>query len=543
MRFSPASSVRLVLPALLVPGISFAQGQADAAARHREAARALEVRPDIPWNPTAIIVKFSSEAGEPLKDHARRKVGLGSLRKFESVAGLELLDVRVGVDKALADIRPYVEYAEPDYVLRPASTPSDPMFNQQWALHNIGQSAGGDLGTADADIDAPAAWDVTTGDPSFTVAMIDTGMQWTHPDLAANVWWNSGEVANNGIDDDANGYVDDVRGWDFINDDNDPSDTNGHGTHTAGIVGAVGNNGIGIAGVAWSCKLMPLRFLGTGGGYTSDAVLALQYAVAKGARVSNNSWGGAAYSQSLRDAIDAAKTAGHLFCAAAGNSGVNIETSPYYPASYNLDNVISVAATDNDDARASFSNYGASSVDLGAPGASIASTYMGTTYTYSSGTSMAAPQVAGVAALVWSAHPSWTWAQVRAQILATVRPAPSMAGVTASGGILNAAAALGTEEPPAVPPTAPASLAVTSIRRGPTRVTWADLSTNETGFQIQREKYARKVWGSATVVATTGANVTSFDDAPGSGKFRYRVRSFNAGATSAWTGWVEVQVR
>src|SRR5262245_32871017 len=177
MKFSSATSLRLALPALLVPGISFAQAAPDAAARHREAALALSERPDIPWNPTAILVKFGPEAGEPLKAAARGAVGKGVLKKLDLVEGLELLDVQGSVDHALAAIRPYVEFAEPDYVVRTASTPNDPNFNTQWALHNVGQSAGGDLGIADADIDAPEAWDVTTGDPAFVVAMIDTGMQ------------------------------------------------------------------------------------------------------------------------------------------------------------------------------------------------------------------------------------------------------------------------------------------------------------------------------------------------------------------------------
>jgi len=535
------SASSFLLASLLVsPAI--AQGAPDAPSRHREAARALRERPDLAWNPTAILVQFAPDAGEGLKAHARAQVGRGVLKRFDLVPGLELVDVQTSVERALATIRPFALSAEPDRVVRSTSTPNDPYFAQQWGLHNVGQTVGGDPGSNDADIDAPQAWDVTTGDAGVVVADLDTGMQWTHPDLAANVWTNSGEIAGNGIDDDGNGYVDDVRGWDFYDDDADPDDTSGHGTHTAGTIGAVGDNGIGVAGVAWRCRLMPLRFLGPQGGYTSDAVLALQYAVQNGARISNNSWGGGGYSQILHDAIDASRSAGHLFCAAAGNNGANIDASPFYPASYALPNVISVAATDNDGARASFSNYGVGSVDLGAPGVQIASTYPGSAYVYMSGTSMATPHVAGVAALLLARNPGWTGEQVRDRILATVRPAASMTGVTASGGILDAAAALGVP-PPVLPPAAPATAGAVSLGGGSARVTWLDSSSNETGFEVQREARAGNRWTGTSIVGTVGANGTAFVDACGRGRFRYRVRAVNGAGASAWTGWAEVNVR
>ena len=286
--------------------------------------------------------------------------------------------------------------------------PNDTYFNLEWGLHNTGQTIQGQVGIADADIDCPEAWDLSTGNASFVIADIDTGMQWTHPDLDGNVWSNPGEIAGNGIDDDGNGYIDDTRGWDFYSVDNNPDDGDGHGTHTAGTIGAEGNNGIGVVGVNWQCKIMPLRFLGPFGGSTSDAILAVNYAAAKGVRVSNNSWGGGGFSQGLFDAINAAKAVGHVFVAAAGNNGSNNDSSPFYPASYNLDNLISVAATDNRDNRASFSNYGAVSVDLGAPGVNVASTYTASGYAYLSGTSMATPHVTGVVALVEALNPSWT---------------------------------------------------------------------------------------------------------------------------------------
>ena len=630
MRILPATSLGLVL---LLPTVA-AQDSLDPGRAHRAAAQALEARPNLPFNPTAILVRFSPSADESLRAHARGRVGRGLLKRFDLVPGLELVDVATSVDQALAAIRPFAVYAEPDYVVRAVSTPNDTYFGLQWALHNTGQSIGGDFGSNDADIDGVEAWNVSTGDPNYVVAIIDTGTQYTHPDLAANMWTNPGEIAGNGIDDDLNGYVDDVRGWDFFDHDNDPDDPSGHGTHTAGTVGAVGDNGIGVAGVNWRCKLMPLRFLGPSGGYTSDAVLAVQYAAQKGVRVSNNSWGGGGFSQSLYDAIDAAKSAGHLFCAAAGNYGANNDASPFYPASYALDNVISVAATDNDDARASFSNYGVASVDLGAPGVSIASTYPGGGYVYMSGTSMATPHVAGVAALVGAQNPGWTYLQVRNRLLSTVRPTASMTGVTASGGILNAAAALGSgpvNQPPqvaisqpsngasvlagasvtfsgsandpeqgnlgaalvwtsslqgtigtgtsfsrsdlavgvhlitasatdaglltgsaqitltvtsaGVPPAAPGSVTATDLNGGNARISWVDGSSNETGFEIQRETRVGNQWRNTATVGTTGANATTFVDHPGSGRFRYRVRSFNAVGSSPWTGWATAHIR
>ncbi|MCW5934975.1 MAG: S8 family serine peptidase, partial [Fimbriimonadia bacterium] len=227
-------------------------------------------------------------------------------------------------------------------------------------------------------------------------------------------------------------------------------------THTAGTVGAVGNNGIGVTGVNWRCKLAALRFLGPQGGTTSNAILAVQYCTNKGIKVSNNSWGGGSYSTSLYNAINASKSVNHVFVAAAGNNNRNIDSSPFYPASYNLDNIISVAAVDNNFARASFSNYGATSVDLGAPGVTIASTYINSNYAYMDGTSMACPHVAGVVALVYGQNTGWTYTQVRNRILSTVRPVSSMNNVTVTGGVVNAQAAVtATNTPPTVSITAP----------------------------------------------------------------------------------------
>ena len=342
---------------------------------------------------------------------------------------------------------PRVRYAEPNVQFRADVLPNDPSFPQLWGLENGGQVVNGVTGLADADVDAGAAWDVTTGSSSVTVGVIDTGVDYLHPDLAANIWVNPGEdcpgCRTDGIDNDGNGYVDDWHGWDFKNDDNDPFDDNGHGTHVAGTIGAGGDNGQGVAGVNWTVKIMPLKFLGAdGSGAASDAAEAVLYATSMGAVVTNNSWGGSDYSQALADAIANADAGGSLFVAAAGNSFANTDTTPNYPSGYSAPNIISVAATDQGDARAWFSNYGLRSVDLGAPGTNILSTKPGGSYQYLDGTSMATPFVTGAAALARAAFPSATAAGLKALLLRTVDANTSLTGKTTTGGRLNVGNAL-----------------------------------------------------------------------------------------------------
>ena len=272
-----------------------------------------------------------------------------------------------------------VLYAQPNYYVHLQTTgfPNDPNFSSQWGMNNTGQTGG----TTDADIDAPEAWAITAGDSSIVVAVLDTGVDYTHPDLAANIWTNPGEIAGDGIDNDGNGFIDDVHGWDFQNEDNDPMDDHGHGTHVAGTIAAVGNNGVGVAGVAWNVTIMPLKIMSSSG-TSFDAIQALNYAVAMGVKISNNSY----YMSGMYNAIEAAGAAGHLFVTAAGNSGVNTDITPHYPSIYDLENIISVAATDHNDNKLSSSNYGLTTVDLGAPGANIYSTKKGGGYGNMSGT-------------------------------------------------------------------------------------------------------------------------------------------------------------
>ena len=285
---------------------------------------------------------------------------------------------------------PNIAYVEPNYLYHPdrVTVPNDPRFGSLWGLNNTAQEVNGETGKRDADIDAPEAWKITTGSSDVVIAVIDTGVDYLHEDLKANIWVNPREIPGNGKDDDGNGYVDDIHGIDAIHNSGDPmdltADDGGHGTHVAGTIAAVGNNGKGIAGVSWHTKVMVCKFLGSGGGSTADAIKCLDYVIDQKKRgvnivATNNSWGGGKASTALKDAIKASNDAGIVFVAAAGNGGSDkigddTDDTPHYPSSYDLPGILSVAATDQDDTLASFSNYGSVSVDLAAPGTNILST-------------------------------------------------------------------------------------------------------------------------------------------------------------------------
>ncbi|MEX0325400.1 MAG: S8 family serine peptidase [Puniceicoccaceae bacterium] len=328
-----------------------------------------------------------------------------------------------------------------------ATTPDDERFNLLWGMHNTGQRIAVedrfdyDPGTPDVDIDAPEVWDSYTDSSNVVVAVIDTGVDHTHDDLAENMWVNPGEIAGNGIDDDGNGFIDDIHGWDFRDDDNDPMDDHNHGTHCAGIIGARGNNGIGVAGVSWTARIMAIRFLGAGGGNVSDAIDAIYYAADSEARVVSNSWGGNGYSQLLEEALAYSATQNKLMVMAAGNDGSNNDLIPVYPASYALDNIISVAAIDRWNKLAEFSNYGRFSVDIAAPGVTIFSTIVQTEeYGYAgySGTSMACPHVAGAATLFYSViGEEAPYSVVKDAILRSGDEVAAYRDVTTSGRRLN----------------------------------------------------------------------------------------------------------
>src|SRR5262245_1940375 len=380
------------------------------------------------YDSSSILVRFHPGADAVRGSDILSGTDIGKGSKL--VSGLHTVHLQKGVSVEAA-LRAYrasglVEYADANYRVHIATIPNDPEFPSLYGLHNVGQSGG----TSDADIDAPAAWDITTGSSSVVVAVIDTGVDYTHPDLANNIWTNPGEIADNGIDDDGDGIVDDIHGANFVGIDTptgDPMDDHYHGTHVAGTIGAEGNNGIGVVGVNWHVQIMALKFLdSSGSGTTEDAIQAVEYATMMrtqygvNVRVMSNSWGGGPYSQALLDAINAGGDAGILFVAAAGNSGLDADVDPMYPAAYDSPYVVSVAATDRNDVYASFSNYGETSVDLAAPGVEIQSTMPGNTYGTLSGTSMATPHVSGAAALVWSQFPDLTPLQVKARLLSGV---------------------------------------------------------------------------------------------------------------------------
>jgi len=410
-----------------------------------------------------IIVKFKTEK-ELSAQSIHKQMGaqvIKSVRLRSKRLDLVRLPKGMSVEEGIRLYKqnPDVEYAEPNYIVRKVSTPNDPYFDFQWGLHNIGQIINGVAGVPDADIDAPEAWDIPGGSSTVIVAVLDTGVDYDHPDLRDNIWINGRESPNNGIDDDENGYVDDIRGWNFVSDNNDPmdDDSDSHGTHVAGIIGAVGNNGVGISGVARNVKIMPVKFLDhTGTGDIMDAILAIKYAVNNGAKVINASYAypGGCYrvspSQAERDAIAEANERGVLFVAAAGNYGCNNDNTPTYPASYPLDNIISVGATDNRDRVPYWSNYGIGSVHVYAPGVGIYSTIRGGGYAFLDGTSMATPFVSGLVALVWSYYPELSHLEIKARILNSVEKLSSIEGKIATDGRINAHKALTNPRLPSI---------------------------------------------------------------------------------------------
>ena len=330
-------------------------------------------------------------------------------------------------------------------VIKKGRRPNDQMFAEQWSLTNEGQRGG----KAQADISAALAWEKTTGSEKIVVAVLDTGVDYTHRDLFNNIWTRPNGMAP--YTDEHLGSVNDRHGYDAADNDGDPMDDNGHGTHCAGIIGAEGDNSEGIAGVNWKVEIMPLKFLSRGGsGTTKDAIEAINYAMDRkkagvNIRIISASWGSTARSRALGDAIKRASEEGILFIAAAGNSRTNNDRIPHFPSSYDLPNVVAVAALNRRDELASFSNYGLKSVHIGAPGAEILSTWPGDHYEEHSGTSMATPVVSGVAALVLSANPKMTMAELRAHLLDSVDPLPALKGKVSTGGRINAARAVRAE--------------------------------------------------------------------------------------------------
>ncbi|MDA8083945.1 MAG: S8 family serine peptidase [Nitrospiraceae bacterium] len=505
-----------------------------------------------------LLVKFKANVAQKtlMKTHAG--AGATLLKSYDIVPNLQHVKLPAGmtvqqaVELYMAD--PNVEYAEPNYVRCAASTDAaDPYFTpQQWALHNTGTFANGTLG---ADIKAREAWDLTRGDRKVVVAVLDSGIDYNHPDLVSNIWTNSGEMGIadarvNGVDDDNNGYVDDWRGWNFVDNNNDPFDDLGHGTHVSGIIGAVGNNNIGVAGVMWNVRIMPLKVFNanstidfqcsSGTGFVSDEVAAIQYASKMGANVINASYRtGLPYCSAEYDAIREAGDKGVLFVAAAGNDTRNIDLDMTSPAIYDLHNVITVAATDQNDRLATFSNYGPLSVHIAAPGVNILSTiptnqpsnFGITGYDFMNGTSMAAPFVSGAAGLIYSYYNKdvnhFDYRQVRGLLLRyvdTVADSQNLElinGRVTSNGRLNVYKALSALLQPTELTAAPASATAITL-------SWKDNAKGEDFYVVER----RPNDGTSmfTVVSDqVPFNTTSFTDSgltPGA-SYEYRVKAMS----------------
>ena len=422
--------------------------------KRREPINNIESAPFEPRQANApeVMVKFKPGVSEEAIERITQGLHDQVEDEIEAVPGLDAIDDLDDVDAetVASEYRklPEVEYAEAvfeieadDFAPSPV-TPSDPQFSAQWALLNDGSRGG----TKGADISATYAWTVTTGSDKVVVAVLDSGVDYTHTDLANNIWIRPNNVP--AYEDRELGTIQDFHGFNAVDDSADPMDDNGHGTHCAGIIGAEGGNDIGIAGVNWKVQIMPLKFMNKSGyGTTKAAIEAINYVIDRkkagvNVRVISASWGSTQKSRALEDVIRKAGEAGILFVAASGNASTNNDRSPHYPSSYNLPNVISVAALDRNDQLATFSNYGVKSVAIAAPGVDILSTWLGDEYEEKSGTSMATPVISGVAALIVAHNPNISVEQLREKILASVDPLDSLKGKVATGGRINAAKAL-----------------------------------------------------------------------------------------------------
>ncbi|MFN8392502.1 MAG: S8 family peptidase [Bdellovibrionota bacterium] len=358
----------------------------------------------------------------------------------DSIKATTAQDIDVGTAVDLLDSE-LADYISPNFIRTADRTPNDPSYSSLWGLNQAN----------DIDINAPEAWDSFGDDQAkdIIVGVVDTGVDYTHPDLAANMWTNPSELNGQpGVDDDGNGVVDDIYGYNAISNSGNPMDDNNHGTHCSGTIGGVGNNGVGVTGVAWKVKIMALKFLSSSGsGTDADAIKAINYAVNmrnRGGklRVLSNSWGGSGQNPAMQQAIQAANDAGILFVAAAGNNSSNNDTTPNYPSNYNVPNVVSVAAIDSLGNRAVFSNYGANTVTLAAPGLNIYSTVRGGGYATFSGTSMATPHVSGVAALIYAKWPQFLPQDVKEMMSSTVKRISGLNGLMQAPGIVNAQSAI-----------------------------------------------------------------------------------------------------
>jgi subtilisin family serine protease len=459
-----------------------------------------------------ILVKVRDTVAPTALSSLQSATGTTMRRSYPSMGNLQVLQLPPGltVNAALHAYRAseLVEYAEPDFIVHAARVPNETRYfdGSLYHLFNWGQLGG----TAGSDISAAAGWDLAHDATPVLVSVLDTGVRVTHEDLGGNLWINTGEIPGNGVDDDSNGYIDDVNGINAFDGTGNLTDDFGHGTHVAGILGAVGNNGIGVVGAAWHARMINCKFLNLDlQGSVSDAIECIEYSRVNGARIINASWGDRTPtplgSQALYDAIGGLRAAGIIFVAAAGNHALdNDTTNTFYPASFDLDNIISVAATTRDDDLAHFSNYGLNSVDLGAPGYIVFSTWSGhdSDYRTDDGTSMAAPLVAAACALAWTLYPEATYQQIIARVLAGTDPIPALAGKCRTGGRLNLHKVLTGQLPS--PGTMPPVLTVQSLDAGMFSIRVS--GEPNTSFELQSSAGFEKAWspGSTYQISAQG---------------------------------------
>lgn len=459
------------------------------------------------YAPGRVLVKFLPSTSSARRSQIHALLGTRTLRRFATVRDLEAaaLPDNMSVPQAIRAFRarPEVEYAEPDYTVHAIGTPDDPLFPQMWNLLNIGQNGG----TSGADIGATSAWNLSTGSQNVVVAVIDTGIDYTHPDLQPNVW-----AAPNTFSNVENGVTiacdPGIHGLNVINRTCDPMDDNGHGTHVSGTIGAAGNNALGVVGVNWNVQLIGCKFLdANGAGQDSDAITCLDYVAslkAQGVNIvaTNNSWGGEPYSQALTDAIQAQQQAGILFVTAAGNDFGDNDTNPTYPANIDLSNVLSVAATTNTDALAVFSNVGHHTVHLGAPGQQILSTLPGNTYGVDSGTSMATPHVTGAAALLAAQNSSLDWRAIKNLLMAGGSSRSSL-NQTISGNRLNIFGAMTCSGKTLARRLQPVNNAIAAAPGAPVSLEYLNIDCGQPNGNVQ------------VTVSPSAETITLLDDASG----------------------------
>ena len=414
-----------------------------------------------------ILVRFVEDASAGQRREVLAQRELTEIGSFPAINTRLVKTNQEDLVAVVAELNhdPRVEYAEPNFLIRLESAPADPRYPIQWSLNNTGQIVSGRRGIEDSDIDAPEAWDIITGRPEVVVAVIDSGVDFSHPDLGGSnqdsqvMWTNPGEAcpgcSDDGLDNDGNGYIDDWRGWDFVNLDDDPQDDNGHGTHVAGIIAAQADNNEGGAGVAHGTTIMALKaFTESGGGSTGATVAAILYAVDMGASIINSSCGNVSPSRTLKEAIEYAGDQGVLYVAAGGNDGLDTDLVGHFPSALDLNNLISVGATNSRDELAVFSNFGLKTVDIGAPGEDIFAPWLaseaGNRYLIASDTSMAAPHVTGVAALIKAQFPNATPLGIKSLIFNAADRNASLEGRVSTGGRLNAVNAVSCRNEPQV---------------------------------------------------------------------------------------------